>query len=59
MSSFETLTGEAAVAHNERIVAAVAKKCGGDEVRLKQFKSATKNLGKGKASAAEVSFSRS
>ena len=49
------LTGEAAVAHNGRILDAVSKEIGGDELRMKEFKSATRNLGKGKVTCAEVS----
>ena len=53
------LTGEAAVAHNGRILDAVSKKMGGDELRLKEFKSATRSLGKGKVTCAEVRLSSS
>jgi hypothetical protein len=50
----ETLSGDEAVAHNNRIMDVVSKQLGGDETSLKEFKSATRSLGKGKVSCSEV-----
>jgi hypothetical protein len=48
------LVGEEAQSHNEALMAGVSKKLGGDEAKVKQFKTATKQLGKGQVSAEQV-----
>jgi hypothetical protein len=50
------LVGAEAQSHNEAVMTGVSKKLGGDEAKVKEFKTATKNLGKGQVGAEQVSL---